>query len=103
VSAARTRLAALAAAAGYPADLLCQIAVATLPAYTPGDTLGDAGVDHVASAVELLAEAGHDAHRARELIARHQLHGATRWRDALWREVLGAAVERAQPTASPSA
>ena len=102
MSTARTRLAARAAAAGYPADLLTEIAHATIPAYTPGDTLSDARVEQVASAVEVLAEAGHDAHRARELIARHQQSGAERWREALWREALHAADQRTARDARPA-
>jgi hypothetical protein len=94
VSAARTRLAALAAAAGYPGPLLTQIAVAAVPAYTPGTALSDPQIDQVALAVETLVEAGHNPAGAQALIARHQQHGGERWRDALWREALAAANQR---------
>jgi predicted DNA-binding transcriptional regulator YafY len=97
VSAARTRLAALAAAAGYPSPLLTQIAHATLPAYQPGDTLSDAQIEQLALAIETLAHAGHDAAAAAALIARHQQAGGQRWRDGLWREVLRAANARCAP------
>ena len=52
-SPARARLAALAAAAGYPGTLLTQIAHATLPAYRPGDTLSDAQIEQLTLAVEV--------------------------------------------------
>ena len=58
-SAARSRLAAQAAAAGYPPDLLALIANATLPAYQPGQQLEDAQIDQVTDAVEVLAQAGY--------------------------------------------
>ena len=102
MSAARIRLAALAAAAGYPSPLLAQIAAATLPAYEPGDALGDAQIDEVALAVDVLTAAGHDAASARALIARHQQHGGERWRDALWRDALRTADQRSAQSTSPA-
>ena len=58
-SAARSRLAAQAAAAGYPPDLLALIANATLPRYRPGEQLEDAQIEQVTDAVEVLAQAGY--------------------------------------------
>ena len=103
MSLARARLAAVAAAAGYPGTLLTQIAHATLPAYRPGDTLSAAQIEHVAVAVDTLLEAGHDADSAGELIARHQQAAGARWREALWADVLRAANARPAPPASPGA
>ena len=62
---ARGRLAAQAAAAGYPPDLLALIAHATLPAYQPGEQLQDAQIEQVTQAVEVLAQAGYRAESAR--------------------------------------
>ena len=62
---ARSRLAAQAAAAGYPPDLLALIAHATLPAYQPGEQLEDAQIEQVTDAVEVLAQAGYRAEYAR--------------------------------------
>ena len=103
VSLARARLAAVAAAAAYPGALLTQIAHATLPAYRRGDTLTDTQIEHVAVAVEALAESGHDADSAGERIARHQHTGNERWRDELWAEVLRAANARPVPPAPAGA
>ena len=86
---ARARLAALVAAAGYPDRLLIDVAHATLPAYRPGAPLSDAQVGQVASAVEALAQAGHDAARADALIARHRHDGGPHWRETLWAEASG--------------
>ena len=103
VSLARARLAAGAAAAGYPGTLLTQIAHATLPAYRPGDTLSDTQIEQLTLAVEVLSMSGHDADSAGERIARHQQAGGERWRDALWAEALRAANARCAPPASAGA
>ena len=103
VSLARARLAAVAAAAGYPGTLLTQIAHATLPAYRPGDTLSDAQIEQLTLAVEVLTESGHDADATTTLIARHRQAGGERWRDALWAEALRAANARCAPPASAGA
>ncbi len=68
----RSRLAAQAAAAGYPPDLLALIAHATLPAYQPGEQLEDAQIEQVTDAVEVLAQAGYRADRLAEHIAEYQ-------------------------------
>ena len=93
----RARLAALAAAAGYPNALLVDIALATLPHYQHGQALGDADVELVALAVEVLAQAGHNAETASALIARHRPASPDttgRWRDRLWAEALTVANHR---------
>ena len=56
---ARRRLAAQAAAAGYPSGTLALIAQAALPGHRPGEQLDELLVDHVRTAVEILAQAGH--------------------------------------------
>jgi len=58
VSPARRRLAAQAAAAGYSAGALALIAQAALPGHRPGEMLDELLVEHVRTAVEILAQAG---------------------------------------------
>jgi hypothetical protein len=68
VSAGRTRLAALAAAAGSPSDLLVAIAAATIPRL-PVRAGPHRDVEKVASAVAVLACAGITADALPELVA----------------------------------
>ncbi|HEY6887714.1 MAG TPA: hypothetical protein VI300_08045, partial [Solirubrobacter sp.] len=82
---ARERLAALAAAAGYGPDALALIADAALPLYRPGKRLDAMHVAHIASAVEVLAQAGHPAHVLPDLVAHYRdRHGEPCWREAFW-------------------
>ena len=81
---ARSRLAAQAAAAGYPPDLLALIAHATLPAYQPGEQLEDAQIEQVTDAVEVLAQAGYRADTLAEHIAEYQRRHASDWRERFW-------------------
>ena len=69
---ARSRLAAQAAAAGYPPDLLALIAHATLPAHRDGEQLEDTQIEQVTAAVEVLAQAGYRAESLAEQIADYQ-------------------------------
>ena len=102
MSLARARLAAVAAAAGYPGPLLTQIAHATFPAYRPGDTLSDTQIEHVAVAVDTLREAGHDADAVRVLMGRYR-DSTPDWRNALWAEALRLANARPAPPAPAGA
>jgi hypothetical protein len=100
----RARLAALKTQAGYSRALLLEIANAALPAYRPGETLDDIQLERLASAVEVLQEAGYDDATARQLIARHRDHdpdGA--WRTGFWGEALHAASQRDTRTEHPAA
>ena len=81
---ARSRLAAQAAAAGYPPELLALIAHATLPAYQPGEQLHDAQIEQVTDAVEVLAQAGYRAEWLAEHIADYQRRHGEDWRERFW-------------------
>jgi hypothetical protein len=83
----RSRLAAQAAAAGYPPDLLALIAHATLPRYQPGEQLRDAEIEQVTQAVEVLAQAGYRAEKLAEQIADYRRMGED-WRHRLWSRAL---------------
>ena len=85
---ARSRLAAQAAAAGYPADLLALIAHATLPRHRPGERLEDAHVEQVTDAVEVLAQAGYSAANLRALLADYQRRHGGGWRERFWARAL---------------
>ena len=87
-SPARSRLAAQAAAAGYPADLLALIAHATLPRHRPGERLEDAHVEQVTDAVEVLAQAGYSAAHLRALLAHYQRRQGGGWRERFWARAL---------------
>jgi hypothetical protein len=87
-SATRSRLAAQAAAAGYPPDLLALIAHATLPRYQPGDQLGDAHVEQVTDAVEVLAQAGYTAAALPEHLADYRQRFGVEWRERFWARAL---------------
>jgi hypothetical protein len=84
----RSRLAAQAAAAGYPPDLLALIAHATLPRYQPGEQLRDAEIEQVTQAVEVLAQAGYRAESLAEHIADYQRRHGDDWRERFWRRAL---------------
>ena len=85
---ARSRLAAQAAAAGYPPDVLALIAHATLPAYRDGEQLQDAQIEQVTQAVEVLAQAGYRAESLAEHIADYQRRRGEDWRERFWSRVL---------------
>ena len=85
---ARSRLAAQAAAAGYPPDLLALIANAALPAYQPGQQLEDAQIDQVTDAVEVLAQAGYRAESLAEQIGDYRRRHGEDWRHRLWSRAL---------------
>ena len=93
-SATRSRLAAQAAAAGYPPDLLALIAHATLPRYQPGDQLGDAHVEQVTDAVEVLAQAGYTAAALPHQLADYQQRHGGDWRRRFWTRALRIAAIR---------
>jgi hypothetical protein len=94
---ARARLAALAAAAEYPPATLTLIAEATLPRYRAGEPLDHTALGHVASAVEVLTEAGIGAAALPQLVQRHQRAAGARWRDSFWAHALRTASARVQP------
>ena len=87
-SAARSRLAAQAAAAGYPPDLLALIANATLPAYQPGQQLEDAQIEQVTDAVEVLAQAGYTGADLPAQLADYQRRHGDDWRQRFWARAL---------------
>ena len=84
----RSRLAAQAAAAGYPPDLLALIAHATLPGYRPGEQLEDPQIAQVTDAVEVLAQAGYRAESLAEHIADYRIRHGEDWRQPFWRRAL---------------
>ncbi|HUK13337.1 MAG TPA: hypothetical protein VLW17_08535 [Thermoanaerobaculaceae bacterium] len=88
---ARSRLAAQAAAAGYPPDLLALIAHATLPAYQPGQQLQDAQIEQVTDAVEVLAQAGYRADSPAEHIGDYPRRHGEDWRQSFWARALALA------------
>ena len=85
---ARSRLAAQAAAAGYPPDVLALIAHATLPAHRDGEQLQDAQIEQVTQAVEVLAQAGYRAESLAEHIADYKRRRGEDWRERFWSRVL---------------
>jgi len=91
---ARSRLAAQAAAAGYPPDLLAVIAHATLPAYQPGQQLQDAQIEQVTDAVEVLAQAGYRAESLAAHIADYRHRHGQDWRQPFWSRALALASVR---------
>lgn len=96
MSAERERLAALAAAAGYHTDLLATIAQATLPGYQPGHRLTDAQIKQVATAVEVLAQAGAQPDTLPGIVAHYRRRYGPEWRDWFWRQQLRTANLRHQ-------
>ena len=88
MSAARVRLAALAAAAGYQSDVLAVIAQATFPAYQPGDRLTDPQVKQIATSVEVLAQAGAQGQELPGIVAHYQRRYGPDWRDWFWHQQL---------------
>jgi hypothetical protein len=99
MSPARDRLAAQAAAAGYPPALLTTVADATLPRHRAGERLDDRQIQHVTAAVEALTEAGISAEQLPALVVEHRHRHGEQWRDRFWAHVLRAANDR---TAHPS-
>jgi hypothetical protein len=85
---ARSRLAAQAAAAGYPPDLLALIAHATLPAHRDGEQLEDTQIEQVTAAVEVLAQAGYRAESLAEHIGDYRRRHGEDWRHRFWRRAL---------------
>jgi hypothetical protein len=85
---ARSRLAAQAAAAGYPPDLLALIAHATLPAHRDGEQLEDTQIEQVTAAVEVLAQAGYRAETLAQHIADYRRRHGEHWRHRLWSRAL---------------
>ena len=85
---ARSRLAAQAAAAGYPPDLLALIAHAALPGYRPGEQLEDRQIAQVTDAVEVLAQAGYRAESLAAHIADYQRRHGDDWRQRFWARAL---------------
>jgi hypothetical protein len=94
MSQARSRLAAQAAAAGYPTGLLTTVAAATLPRYQAGEPLDDAQIEQITSAVETLAQAGHTVEQLPELVAHHQRRHGDEWRERFWAQTLRTANAR---------
>ena len=94
MSPARRRLAAMAAAAGYGPDALLAIADAALPALLPGERLTDPQLEHVADAVEVLAQCGRAEADLPELILRYRLSYRGTWRQPFWRQQLRTAAQR---------
>ena len=90
----RSRLAAQAAAAGYPPDLLALIAHATLPRYRAGQQFDDAQIEQVTDAVEVLAQAGYRADTLAEHIAEYQRRHGGDWRECFWSRALRIATVR---------
>jgi hypothetical protein len=85
---ARSRLAAQAAAAGYPPDLLAVIAHATLPGYQPGQQLEDGQIEQVTDAVEVLAQAGYAGVNLPAHLADYQRRHGSDWRQRFWSRAL---------------
>jgi hypothetical protein len=88
VTPARRRLAAQAAAAGYSAGALALIAQAALPGYRPGDQLDELLVEHVRTAVEILAQAGLPGDALGAVVAHHHRRYGEAWREHFWRRQL---------------
>jgi hypothetical protein len=91
---AREKLAAVAAAAGYPPATLTAIAEAALPRYTAGERLAERQIDEITDAVRTLAQSGLTADEVDALIADHRRRHGANWRHALWRQALEAANRR---------
>ena len=94
MNAARSRLATHAAAAGYPPDLLGQIAHAVLTSHTPGSRLTDLQIDQVSDAVQVIAQAGYDHQQLRDVLASHQTQHHDRWRSSFWNSTVAIAAVR---------
>jgi hypothetical protein len=95
MSVARSRLAALAAAAGYPPDLLKQIAEATLPGHT-GRRLRDPQIRQLTEAVDVLVQNGYTASTVGLLLDDYQRRHGERWRERFWTNALRIANHRHQ-------
>ena len=88
---ARSRLAAQAAAVGYPPDFLAVIAHATLPRYQPGQQLEDGQIEQVTDAVEVLAQAGYTGVNLPAHLADYQRRHGSDWRQRFWRRAFALA------------
>lgn len=89
------RLAALCAAAGYPAKLRAVIAEATFPHRRADEGLAASELRQLAEAVKLLAEAGRTAEHIRVLVDEYKTSHPERWREVLWTRTVRAAARRA--------
>ena len=93
MSVARSRLATLAAAAGYPPNLLNQIADATLPSHT-GGRLRDPEIRQLTEAVDVLHHNGYSASTVALLLDDYQRRHGDRWRERFWTSALRIADHR---------
>ncbi len=91
---ARSRLAAQAAAAGYPPDLLALIANATQPTHEATSELQDPQIEQVSDAVEVLAQAGYSADSVRAQLGDCQRSHGADWRQRFWSHALNIASDR---------
>ena len=91
MSRARARLAAHAAAAGYPRELLTTVAEATLPRYQAGERLDDERIERLTIAVETLAQAGLSAEELPVLVAHYRHRHGRRWQERFWAQALRSA------------
>jgi hypothetical protein len=91
MSQARARLAAQAAAAGYPPPLLTTVAEAALPRYTAGKRLDEAQIEQLTIAVETLAQAGVTAEELPVLVAHYRRRYDRRWQERFWAHTLRSA------------
>ena len=87
MSIARSRLAALAAAAGYPPVLLERIADAALPAQT-GGRLRETEIRQLTEAVDVLHHSGYSADTVGLLLDDYQRRHGDRWRERFWTSAL---------------
>jgi len=88
-------VAALCAAAGYPAALLNPIAEATFPRHTTGEALSESEARQLVEAVKTLAEGGRAAEQIAVLIDEYKQRHGERWRDEFWTRTLRAGAIRA--------
>ena len=93
MSVARSRLAALAAAAGYPRDVLEQITDATLPGHT-GGRLRETELRQLTEAVDVLHHNGYSASTVALLLDEYQRRHGERWRERFWTSALRIATAR---------
>jgi len=84
---ARSWLAALAAAAGYPPNLLKRIGDATLPAHTHG-RLRDPEIRQLTEAVDVLTQSGYTPDTVSLLLDDHKQCCGDRWRERFWKSAL---------------
>jgi len=92
---ADARLAALCAAAGYPAKVRELIAHATFPGHQVGQALSESELTQLAEAVKVLVEAGRGAEEIAVVVAECRARQDESWRDEFWRRAFRAATMRA--------